>query len=113
MELFTFIRVGGTRDRIFLAELSTDVGAALARISATKAACTVAGDRQRLLAVIETGFGDLRPFNRVVRGMFVHIMTSQSYNIPSVAAGVFSNRFVRADSTFDIANSASAEAEAL
>ena len=34
---------------------------------ATKARCFLPSDRERLLAVIETGFGDFKPFNLLVR----------------------------------------------
>ena len=41
----------------------------LARFDAAKAQCFLAADRQKLLAVIEAGFGDFRPFNEIVRGL--------------------------------------------
>ena len=34
---------------------------------ASKARCFMPSDRERLLAVIETGFGDFKPFNLLVR----------------------------------------------
>ena len=39
------------------------------------AKCYREGDRQRLLAVVEAGFGDFDGFNRIVRGIFVDART--------------------------------------
>ena len=67
MELFVFIRMGGARERILVVEISSEAGAALAKFDAARARCFLQKDRQHLLAVMEAGFGDLRPFNKVVR----------------------------------------------
>ena len=67
MELFTFVQMGGAHERIKVVELHDDVQVALARFDAAKARCFLPKDRQHLLAVMEAGFGDLQPFNRVVR----------------------------------------------
>ena len=42
-----------------------------ASFDAGKARCFLAGDRERLLAVIEAGFGDFYDFNRVARNLLV------------------------------------------
>ena len=42
----------------------------LARFDAGKARCYLDKDREKLLAVIEAGFGTFAPFNRIVRGIF-------------------------------------------
>ena len=44
----------------------------LKEFNAANARCFLDDDRQRLLAVIETGFGSFKPFNAVVRGIFEH-----------------------------------------
>ena len=41
-----------------------------ATFDAGKAQCFLAKDRERLLAVIEAGFGDFYDFNRVARSLF-------------------------------------------
>ena len=41
-----------------------------AQFDAGKAKCFKPKDRQHLLAVIESGFGDLKPFDKLVRGVF-------------------------------------------
>ena len=69
MELFTFLRMGGKRERIHVAELSAEAQAALQRFDASRAMCFVREDREKLLAVIEAGFGDIHPFNEFVRGI--------------------------------------------
>jgi len=70
MELFTFLRMGGNRERMNVVELGGVEGrAALARFDASKAQCFLKRDREKLLAVIEAGFGDLKPFNKIVRGI--------------------------------------------
>ena len=69
MELFTFIFMGGSRERIAVRELFEGARSKLATFDAAKARCFLPRDRQRMLAVIESAFGDLRPFNQVVRGI--------------------------------------------
>ena len=52
-----------------------------ATFNAGKAKCFLASDREHLLAVIETGFGDFDDFNRVARNLFasrVHRMSSSA-----------------------------------
>ena len=69
MELFTFIQMGGERERITVRELVEGARSGLATFDAAKAKCFLPKDKQKLLSVIEAGFGDLRPFNRVVRAI--------------------------------------------
>ena len=40
------------------------------RAKAGKSSCFLEGDRQKLLAVIEAGFGSFVPFNKLVREIF-------------------------------------------
>ena len=96
IELFTFLRMGGTPDRVTLLpllttaahrspsdaevdsmELADDDDGAMTEVferfrrfevSATKA--TKEEDRQHLLGVIEAGFGDLEVFNSLVQNLF-------------------------------------------
>ena len=67
MELFTFVQMGGERTALSVVELGDSVRGALSRFDASKARCFLSKDRQHLLAVMEAGFGDLQPFNRVMR----------------------------------------------
>ena len=70
MEVYTYVKMGGSADKLLLKPLGgAEVLDALARFDASKARCFLDGDRQKLLAVIETGFGDLAPFNKVARGL--------------------------------------------
>ena len=69
MELFTFIQMGGERGRITVRELVEGARSRLAAFDAAKAKCFLPKDKHKLLSVIEAGFGDLRPFNRVVRAI--------------------------------------------
>ena len=68
MELFTFFRMGGGHEQLRLYALSgVDARSNIAAFDAANAHCFLDKDRHGLLAVIETGFGDITPFNRVVR----------------------------------------------
>ena len=68
MEIFTFMHMGGSMDRIDIKLISNpdqnqtaarkDLRAQLARFDAAQAQCFKVEDRQRLLAVIEAGFGE-------------------------------------------------------
>ena len=72
MELFVFMRMGGKREDVIIKLLdeSADLPRMFSRFDAGAARCFLEGDRQHLLAVIETGFGNFAPFNKVVRGIF-------------------------------------------
>ena len=70
--------MGGEPERIRVMELggkNEDVRVALNRFDAATAKCYREGDRQRLLAVVEAGFGDFDGFNKIVRGIFVDART--------------------------------------
>ena len=64
-----FVRFNGSPDDITLHTLEDSVGAS-PRFDASKAQCFHAADRHRLLAVVESAFGDTHGFSRVVRDIF-------------------------------------------
>ena len=71
VELFVFLRMGGEVECLRVYELGgADVRSALNSFDAAKAQCFLQSDRERMLAVIESGFGALQPFNEQVRGIF-------------------------------------------
>jgi hypothetical protein len=65
MEVFVFLQVGGIpkRMRVYGADLD------FANFEARKAECYVAEDKERLLAVVEAGFGTLDAFTSEVRAL--------------------------------------------
>jgi hypothetical protein len=73
MEIFVFVRMGGTRDAMVvkLLDATGSLATCLTEFDAGKAKCFLDGDRQRLWAVIEASFGTFDPFNKIVRGIFV------------------------------------------
>ena len=79
VELFTFLRMGGSRDDVAVRLLDTNDAQMrlLAKFDAGKAKCFLPQDRERLLAVIEAGFGSFVPFNRIVRGIFADKLARQ------------------------------------
>ena len=81
MELFTFIETGGARERISVVELEAGVSAALAKFDGAKANCFLPKDKQKLLAVIEAGFGDMAPFNKVVRKILTDERIKHGMNV--------------------------------
>ena len=74
IELYTFIKMGGTHERIIVKALQGqgDVAASFASFDVRKAQCYLRSDRDRLLSVVELGFGTLTPFNDVIRGLLVN-----------------------------------------
>ena len=84
MEIFTFLHMGGDLERIEIrlllasaAEGRSDrqasrdrLTAQFATFDAAKAQCSLNKDRQRLLAVVEAGFGDVKRFNIKMRNVF-------------------------------------------
>ena len=64
--------MGGERERIRVMELGgVDVRVALNRFRAQEAKCFLKEDQERLLAVVESGFGSLQPFNILIRSIFI------------------------------------------
>ena len=71
VEIFVFLKMGGTRDELtFLQVGEADARSQLGGFDASKAQCFLKRDREKLLAVIEAGFGDLYAFNSMVHGLF-------------------------------------------
>ena len=80
MEIFTFMRMGGTRERIEVnmimhkdkdpAEAKKELKKQFATFDAAKAECFLPKDKHRLLAIVEAGFGDFEEFNKLMRGVF-------------------------------------------
>merc|ERR1711879_965098 len=73
MELFTFVRMGASKDRIKVEYLSFDdtVLKGMKTFDVGMSQCFLKSDKERLLAVIESCFGMLAPFNSRVRDLFV------------------------------------------
>ena len=78
MELYTFLHMGGSAERVRLIDIDDDKEGskderlrALARFDAGKAECFLPNDRERLLGVIEAGYGDLGAFNVEVRRLLM------------------------------------------
>ena len=71
LECFTFVKMGGELSRVQVDTLEGDeVEQSLMQMDAATARCFLERDRQHLLAVIETGFGDAQRFNLVLRDIF-------------------------------------------
>ena len=72
VELFVFLRMGGEKERIRVMELGgVDVRVALNRFDAANAKCFLVKDQERLLAIVEAGFGSLAPFSALIRSIFI------------------------------------------
>ena len=72
IELFTFVRMNGARERIRVWQIGGDVvRAGLMAFDANRAQCYLKRDREKLFAVIETAFGELSHFNKVVASILV------------------------------------------
>ena len=72
MELFVYLRMGGAHSSMLVRLLDDDdrdLAQLPAKFDAGKSQCFLDGDRQRLLAVIESSFGTFEPFNKIVRGI--------------------------------------------
>ena len=76
MEIFTFLKMGGSLERIEIIPLTETEDKEQARMrlieqfamfDAAEAECFKVEDRQKLLAVIEASFGTAAPFNQLVR----------------------------------------------
>ena len=72
MELFTFLQMGGEADRVAvkLIGASKSLTDDLRDFHAEHAECYKIEDRQKLLGIIETGFGSFNRFNEAVNRLF-------------------------------------------
>ena len=71
MEVFTFVRMnGGEHQHIVVEPIAGATLQTLAKFDGGKAQCFDPKDRSHLLAVIESGMGDIRYLNRMVRAIF-------------------------------------------
>ena len=86
MEVFTYLRTGGTRERIISRPIagSDALAEGFVKFDAAKGKCYHAKDRQKLLAVIEAGFGDLIPFNAAVRELLAGETTARPAKAKSI-----------------------------
>lgn len=74
MEIFTFLRMGGSREHIAILPITPSeesVRYPFATFDAALARCSLPQDTHTLLAIVESSFGDLRSFNKVMRGLLV------------------------------------------
>lgn len=75
MELFTFMQMGASKDRLTLVSLHStstslaDVKNILSNFRSSDAKCFVEEDRARLLGIIEASFGSLAAFDMTVRNI--------------------------------------------
>ena len=88
MELFVFVRMGGSREDIDvrLLEETTNPAVRLTSFDAGAAKCFLDRDRQKLLAVIEATFGTFSPFNKLVRELFKKQLRSSNLLLGSSLA---------------------------
>ena len=71
MEVFTYVRMNGGQHQSIVVEPITGVTLeTLSKFDGGKSQCFDPKDRSHLLAVIESGMGDLRHFNRMVGAIF-------------------------------------------
>ena len=67
LEMFTFLRSGGTIDRIVLKPLDIDASSVLASFDIRKSDCFMQSDKQRLLAIVESSYFSTGAFNAACR----------------------------------------------
>ena len=82
MEIFVFVRMGGKHEdmvvKLIDEDADDDLVNKLQTFDARKAKCYQHIDQQMLWGVIESAFGDLVPFNKVVRDLFAKPQTAAS-----------------------------------
>jgi hypothetical protein len=73
IEVFTFLKMGGTLDRVTILhiEMSEMEASIMFRdIDIVRSKCFLESDKQKLLGIVEYGFGNANLFNEVIRDMF-------------------------------------------
>jgi len=79
IEVFVFLKMGGGMDRITVLPIGmseADAKAKFQEIDASEAKCFLEGDRQKLLAIVESGFGNFVQFNSILRHVFMRRVTA-------------------------------------
>ena len=69
IQVFTFMHMGGTQERMEVRMIGDASQLLTEGFNVAKAQCFKGEDRQKILAVIESAFGDIRRFDREVRSM--------------------------------------------
>ena len=67
LEIFTFLRSGGSYDRIDVRPLDLDAAEAVALFDVRKADCHLMRDKQALLAIVESSYGSFGVFNKACK----------------------------------------------
>ena len=67
LEIFTFLRSGGTYGRIDVRPLDIDAAEAVALFDIRKADCFLSQDKHALLAIVESSYGSFTQFNTACR----------------------------------------------
>jgi len=74
-ELFTWIQIGKSRERIILRPIDDGLTSSTIfdNFDVAKAECSCPADRETLLSIIEASFGDIRRFNQVMCNLLTAI----------------------------------------
>ena len=87
MEVFIFLKMGGSIQRITIVPIdvadSTEARKLFADADVSKCKCFLEEDRQRLLGIVERGFGDFDTFNQMIRQMFQSRFDTQILSLKS------------------------------
>ena len=73
-------------DLVYRLSLDSKLSKTLGKFDALKAKC-YSRDREKLLMIVEAGFGDVRPFNKQVRHILDANVEATSAALPMAAAG--------------------------
>ena len=71
LELFTFLRSGGSYGQIDVRTLDLDATEAVALFDIRKADCFLKEDKQALLAIVEASYGSFLSFNEACRKILI------------------------------------------
>ena len=77
LELFTFLRSGGTLERIVVKPLDLDLAKVVTLFDIRKADCFLRGDMLRLLGIVEASYGSFGQFNAAVRKILLAKLGSE------------------------------------
>ena len=71
LELYVFVKItGGCTERVILKNLGGEaVTESLSKFDCDQAQCYWDHDREKILGVIEAGFDDLVPFNKIIKSL--------------------------------------------
>ncbi len=96
LEMFVFLHMGGSVDRIVVIPINmadeAEAKAMFDQADVGKSQCYLETDRQRLLGIIEVGFGNFDAFNDIIRNVFHKRLSESAHYTSKIVSRLFTRK---------------------